>query len=133
MAAWLRVLANPKILKRFLNTKAEKKATLKYGKMLLNSKMAKNAIEKFINRDGGALVDNRDYAKLFKDYRALQKCTEKIEAQLERARDDGDKMSELTFALGRNVVAMHRLLAQMQFVYQHHTQQIKISMANSKD
>ena len=40
MAAWLRVLANPRVLKRFLGTRAGKKATLKYGSMLLKSRMA---------------------------------------------------------------------------------------------
>ena len=133
MAAWLRIFANPKVLKRFLSTHAGKQATLKYGKMLLNSKMAKNAIEKFISRDGAALADNRDYAKLSKEYHTLQKRVAKIESRLERARDDDEDMSELTFALGRNVIEMRRILTQMQSVYQYHTQQIKIAMANSED
>ena len=59
MAAWLRILANPKVLKRFLGTKAGKKATLKYGSMLLNSKMAQNAIGKFIKRNGETMKNNK--------------------------------------------------------------------------
>ena len=77
MAAWLRVLANPKVLKRFLGTKAGKKATLKYGSMLLNSKMAQNAIGKFINRNGDTMKNNKEYKQQLKDYARLQKRVEK--------------------------------------------------------
>ena len=131
MAAWLRVLANPKVLKRFLGTKAGKKATLKYGSMLLNSKMAQNAIGKFINRNGDTMKNNKEYKQQLKDYVRLQKRVEKLETQLDRAHDNNDKMSELTFTLGRNVVEMQRLLAQMQTQYQIQMQQMQIAMANA--
>ncbi len=131
MAAWLRVLANPRVLKRFLGTKAGKKATLKYGSMLLNSKMAQNAIGKFINRNGDTLRDSKEYKQQLKDYARLQKRVEKLESQLDRAHDSNDKLSELTFTLGRNVVEMQRLFAQMQAQYQSHTQQMQIAMANA--
>lgn len=132
MAAWLRVLANPKVLKRFLGTKAGKKAVLKYGSMLLNSKMAQNAIGKFINRNGETMKDNKEYKQQLKDYARLQKRVEKLEGQLDNARDNGEKMSELTFTLGRNVVEMQRLLAQMQAQYQQQMQQMQIAMANAR-
>lgn len=132
MAAWLRILANPKVLKRFLGTKAGKKATLKYGSMLLKSRMAQNAIGKFINRNGDTMKNNKEYKQQLKDYAHLQKRVEKLETQLDRAHDNNDKMSELTFALGRNVVEMQRLLAQMQSQYQNQMQQMQIAMANSQ-
>ena len=132
MAAWLRILANPKVLKRFLGTKAGKKATLKYGSMLLNSKMAQNAIGKFINRHGDTMKNNKEYKQQLKDYARLQKRVEKLETQLDRARDNSDKMYELTFTLGRNVVEMQRLLAQMQSQYQSHMQQMQIAMAKAR-
>ena len=132
MAAWLRILANPKVLKRFLGTKAGKKATLKYGSMLLNSKMAQNAIGKFINRNGETMKDNKAYKQQLKDYARLQKRVEKLEGQLDNARDNGEKMSELTFTLGRNVVEMQRLLAQMHTQYQQQMQQMQIAMANAR-
>ena len=132
MAAWLRVLANPKVLKRFLGTKAGKKATLKYGSMLLNSRMAQNAIGKFINRNGNAMKNDKEYKQQLRDYARLQKRVEKLESQLDRARDNNDKMSELTFTLGRNVVEMQRLLTQMQAQYQQHIQQTQIAMANTR-
>ena len=113
MAAWLRVLANPRVLKRFLGTRAGKKATLKYGSMLLNSRMAQNAIGKFINRNGDAMKNDKEYKQQLRDYARLQKRVEKLESQLDRARDNNDKMSELTFTLGRNVVEMQQLLVQM--------------------
>ena len=131
MAAWLRVLANPKVLKRFLGTKAGKKATLKYGSMLLNSRMAKNAIGKFMNHNGKNISGNKDYAKLEKEYARIQKRVEKLETQLDRARDNDAKISELTFTLGRNVVEMRQLLAQMQELYQSHVQQMQIAMARA--
>ena len=132
MAAWLRVLANPKVLKRFLGTRAGKKAALKYGSMLLNSRMAQNAIGKFINRNGDAMKNDKEYKQQLRDYARLQKRVEKLESQLDRARDNNDKMSELTFTLGRNVVEMQRLLAQMQTQYQSHMQQMQIAMANAR-
>ena len=132
MAAWLRVLANPRVLKRFLGTRAGKKATLKYGSMLLNSRMAQNAIGKFINRNGNAMKNDKEYKQQLRDYARLQKRVEKLESQLDRARDNNDKMSELTFTLGRNVVEMQRLLAQMQTQYQSHMQQMQIAMANAR-
>lgn len=132
MAAWLRVLANPRVLKRFLGTRAGKKATLKYGSMLLNSRMAQNAIGKFINRNGDAMKNDKEYKQQLRDYARLQKRVEKLESQLDRARDNNDKMSELTFTLGRNVVEMQRLLAQMQTQYQSHMQQMQIAVANAR-
>lgn len=132
MAAWLRVLANPKVLKRFLGTKAGKKATLKYGSMLLNSKMAQNAIGKFINRNGNTMKNNKEYKEQLRDYARLQKRVEKLEMQLESVRDNSDKMAELTFTLGRNVVEMQNLLSQMQAQYQQYAQQIQMSMANGR-
>ena len=132
MAAWLRKLAIAKVLKRFLGTKAGKKATLKYGSMLLNSKMAQTAIGKFINRHGDTMKNNKEYKQQLKDYARLQKRVEKLETQLDRARDNSDKMSELTFTLGRNVVEMQQLLAQMQSQYQAQMQQMQIAMANAR-
>ena len=132
MAVWLRVLANPRVLKRFLGTRAGKKAALKYGSMLLNSRMAQNAIGKFINRNGKAMKNDKEYKQQLRDYARLQKRVEKLESQLDRARDNNDKMSELTFTLGRNVVEMQRLLAQMQTQYQSHMQQMQIAMANAR-
>lgn len=132
MAVWLRVLANPRVLKRFLGTRAGKKATLKYGSMLLNSRMAQNAIGRFINRNGNTMKNDKEYKQQLRDYARLQKRVEKLESQLDRARDNNDKMSELTFTLGRNVVEMQRLLAQMQTQYQSHMQQMQIAMANAR-
>lgn len=132
MAVWLRVLANPRVLKRFLGTRAGKKATLKYGSMLLNSRMAQNAIGKFINRNGNTMKNDKEYKQQLRDYARLQKRVEKLESQLDRAHDNNDKMSELTFTLGRNVVEMQRLLAQMQTQYQSHMQQMQIAMANAR-
>ena len=130
MAAWLLVLANPQVLKRFLGTRAGKKATLKYGSMLLKSRMIQNAIGKFINRNGSALKDDKSFKQ--QEYAALQKHVAKLEAQLDRARDNNDKLSELTFTLERNVVEMQRLLTQMQAQYQAHIQQMQIAMANAR-
>lgn len=132
MAAWFRILANPKVLKRFLGTKAGKRATLKYGRMLLQSRIVQNAIGKFMARDGQKLEKNKEYKKLTRDYASLQKRVEKLEIQLKHAHDNNDKMAELTFTLGRNVVEMRRLLTQMQSQSQQQLQQMQIAMANSR-
>ena len=131
MAAWLRVLANPKILARFLSTKAGKRATLKYGKMLLNSQMARSAVNKFMDGSGRSLSGNKEYKQLTKDYEKLQSRTQKLEAQLAATRDNNDKLQALTFSLGRTVVQMQQTLTQMQNMYQQHLHQAQIAMANS--
>lgn len=131
MAAWFRILANPRVLKRFLGTRAGKKATLKYGSMLLNSRMAQNAIEKFINRNDDTMQNNKAYKQQKKEYIALQKRVARLEAQLDSARDNNEKMSELTFALGRSVVEMQNLLLQMQLSYQSQINQIQIDAIKS--
>lgn len=131
MAAWLRVLANPRVLKRFLGTRAGKKATLKYGSMLLNSRMAQNAIEKFINRNDDTMQNNKAYKQQKKEYIALQKRVARLEAQMDSVRDNNEKMSELTFALGRSVVEMQNLLLQMQLSYQSQINQIQIDAIKS--
>ena len=131
MAAWFRILANPRVLKRFLGTRAGKKATLKYGSMLLNSRMAQNAIEKFINRNDDTMQNNKAYKQQKKEYIALQKRVARLEAQMDSVRDNNEKMSELTFALGRSVVEMQNLLLQMQLSYQSQINQIQIDAIKS--
>ena len=131
MAAWFRILANPRVLKRFLGTKSGKKATLKYGSMLLNSRMAQNAIEKFINRNDDTMQNNKAYKQQKKEYIALQKRVARLEAQMDSVRDNNEKMSELTFALGRSVVEMQNLLLQMQLSYQSQINQIQIDAIKS--
>ncbi len=131
MAVWLRVLANPRVLKRFMGTRAGKKAALKYGSMLLNSKMARDAVGKFMNRSGGAMKGNRDFAKMEREYARLERRVEKLETQLDAVRNNDEKISELTFTLGRNVVEMQQLLAQMQALYQQTLQQ-QMAMATTR-
>ncbi len=131
MAVWLRVLANPRVLKRFMGTRAGKKAALKYGSMLLNSKMARDAVGKFMKRSGGAMTGNRDFAKMEREYARLERRVEKLETQLEAVRNNDEKISELTFTLGRNVVEMQQLLAQMQALYQQTLQQ-QMAMATTR-
>lgn len=131
MAVWLRVLANPRVLKRFMGTRAGKKAALKYGSMLLNSKTARDAVGKFMNRSGGAMTGNRDFAKMEREYARLERRVEKLETQLDSVRNNDEKISELTFTLGRNVVEMQQLLAQMQALYQQTLQQ-QMAMATTR-
>lgn len=114
MAAWLRVLANPKILKRFLGTKAGKRAAFKYGSMLVNSKAVQNTIGKFMNNNGDKLKNDREYKKLAREYADLQQKVAKLEAQIDAQRDNNERVQTLTFTMGRTVVEMQRLYAQMQ-------------------
>ena len=126
MAVCLRVLANPRVLKRFMGTRAGKKAALKYGSMLLNSKMARDAVGKFMNRSGGAMTGNRDFAKMEREYARLERRVEKLETQLDAVRNNDEKISELTFTLGRNVVEMQQLLKKMQAEYQQEIRKVSV-------
>lgn len=118
MAAWVRVLANPKILKRFLGTKAGRKAAFKYGNMLLNSKMIQNSVEKFMNKNEKALAGNKNYAAQEKQFAQMQKKIATLEAQIEKNKDDQIVMQTTTFTMGRQVIEMQRLYAQMQMELQ---------------
>lgn len=114
-----RALAKPRVFKRFLGTRAGKRATLKYGTMLIKSKDVQNAINKFINGNGQFLRSrDKGYKQLEQEYKKLQAKTKQLQAQLENAQLTQDKIQELTFTLGRQVVEMRRLLEQMQ-VHRH--------------
>lgn len=128
MAAWVRVLANPKVLKRFLGTKAGRKAAFKYGNMLLNSKMVQNSVKKFMNKNGKSLDGNKNYAVQEKQFSQMQKKIAALEAQIEKNKDDQIAMQTATFAMGRQVIEMQRLYAQMQMELQK-MQQAQIAMS----
>lgn len=134
MAAWVRILANPKVLKRFLGTKAGKKATLKWGKMLLKSKIAKSAIDKLINRNGSRMSKNKEYIKMTKEYTALQKKVAQLESQLDTVKNDNITLETKTFALGRQVIEMQRLYERMlaQIQTQNNIQQMAMSSARTR-
>ena len=118
MVAWVRVLANPKVLKRFLRTKAGRKAAFKYGNMLLNSKMIQNAISKFMHKNGKSLSGNKKYAAQQKEFAKMQQKIAALEAQIEKNKDDQIAMQTATFTMGRQVIEMQRLYAQMQMELQ---------------
>lgn len=130
MAAWLRVLANPKVLKRFLGTKAGRKAVYKYGSMLVNSKMAQDAVQKFMNKNGKSLSGNQDYAAQEKQFVKLQKQIASLQAQIDKNKDDQIAMQTATFTMGRRVVEMQQLYAQMQMEL-NKMQQMQMTMAHA--
>lgn len=113
MAAWLRVLANPKVLKRFLGTKAGKKATMKWGKMILESKMTQNAIDKLMNKNGKTLSNDKKYKEMAKEYATLQAKVAQLESKLNAIQNDSAALETTTFTLGRQVVEMRRLYQEM--------------------
>lgn len=113
MAAWLRVLANPKVLKRFLGTKAGKKATMKWGKMILESKMTQNAIDKLMNKNGKTLSNDKKYKEMAKEYATLQAKVAQLESKLNAIQNDNAALETTTFTLGRQVVEMRRLYQEM--------------------
>ena len=99
MAAWLRVLANPKVLKRFFKTKAGKKVLFKYGKMLLQSKLIQRLIDRFTKKNDGLMRDSKEYKKLEKEYKKLQQRVADLEARLNAAGEDKQAIETLTFTL----------------------------------
>ena len=73
MSVWVRFLANPKLLGRFLKTKAGRKAAFKWGGMLVKSRAVQSLIDKFINRNGKRLNKDKSYRDLEKKYENIQK------------------------------------------------------------
>lgn len=127
----MRAVAKPAVFKRFLGTRAGKKAIWKYGTMLVKSKDVRNAIGNFINRNGDKMKNDKAYKQQLKDYAAMKKRVERLEKQLSAAQDNNEKIQTLTFTLGRNVVEMQQLLTQMQAQYQQTLQQQMAMAANA--
>ncbi len=109
----VRAISKPKVFKRFLGTKAGKKAVLKWGKMLVNSKIAQSSIDKLMNRMGNSGKNSTKYKKMTKEYVALQKKVAALEEQLETVKNDNVALETKTFTLGRQVVQMQQLYKQM--------------------
>ncbi len=114
MAAWLRVLANPRVLKRFAGTKAGRRAMFKYGKMLVNSKMAQDAVKKIFSSNRGAKSSDKQMAGYQKQFNELQARIAALESQLQARDQDNAQLEAMTFTLGRQVVQLRQLYAQMQ-------------------
>lgn len=128
----MRAVAKPAVFKRFLGTRAGKKAIWKYGTMLVKSKDVRNAIGNFVNRNGDKMKNDKAYKQQLKDYAAMEKRVEKLEQQLATAQDNNEKIQTLTFTLGRTVVEMQQLLTQMQAQYQQAMQQQMAMAANAR-
>lgn len=139
MVAWLRVLANPKMLKhvgavvanprimsRFIKTPAGRRAAFKYGSMLSNSRSVQNGINKFISRNDSKMQSNQNYAEHINQYHELQKRIVALESELEASRASESELQTATFTLGRRVIEMQRLYADMQRQL-HELQQIQIA------
>ncbi|MBR2510578.1 MAG: hypothetical protein IKB59_00230 [Alphaproteobacteria bacterium] len=110
----VRAIAKPKVFKRFLGTKAGKRAMLKSGTMLLRSKSVQNTLSKFVSKNDKQMAGNKEYEEYKKKYEQLQKRIAELEKQLDAARDNQSQMETLTFTLGRQVVQMQQLLQDMQ-------------------
>lgn len=118
----VRALSKPKVFKRFLGTAAGKKATLKWGKMLVNSKIAQSSIDKLMNRIGNSGKSSTKYKEMTKEYAKLQKKVAELEEQLETVKNDNVALETKTFTLGRQVVQMQQLYHQMVTEFQKQQQ-----------
>ena len=123
MSVWVRFLANPKLLGRFLKTKAGRKAAFKWGGMLVKSRAAQSLIDKFINRNGKRLNKDKSYRDLEKKYENIQKRIAELEKQFEKSHESQSAIQTNTFTLGRQVIEMQQLYTQMQSELQHIQQQ----------
>ena len=122
----VRAISKPKVFKRFLGTKAGKKAVLKWGKMLVNSKIAQSSIDKLMNRMGNSGKSSTKYKKMTKEYVALQKKVAALEEQLETVKNDNVALETKTFTLGRQVVQMQQLYKQMLTELQNQQQMMMV-------
>ncbi len=113
MAHWVRIIANPKILKRFIKTPEGKRAAFKYGKMALESEVTKKAVKKFVDRNGHDLAKNKKYREQEQKYRQLQARIDELEQQVAQMKNNESELQTKTFSLGRAVVEMRELYNQM--------------------
>lgn len=110
----VRAISKPKVFKRFLGTKAGKRTMLKSATMLLRAKSGQNMIKKFMAKNDAQMSSNTEYEQDKKKYKELQQRIAELEQQLNDARNNQSEMETLTFTLGRQVVQLQQLLADMQ-------------------
>lgn len=127
MVAWLRVLANPKVIKhagviisnprvlgRFIKTPAGRRAAFKYASMAVNSRAVQNVINKFVSQNNTQMNNSPEYATKLAEYKELQRRVAALESQLAQSRENESELQTATFTLGRRVIEMQRLYADMQ-------------------
>lgn len=124
MVSWIRVLAKPAVIKRFLKTKAGKKTMFKFARMMMESKLIQKVIDKFTKKNDGVLRGNKEFKKLENEYKELQKKTQELQGKLEKMQENQQATEVLAFSLGRTVVEMKRLLEKMQAEYQQEVQKV---------
>lgn len=125
MPVLLRLLANPKLLGRFLRTKAGRRAALKYGTMVVNSKTVQDQINKFMNKNGRTMSGDARYDGYAKEFEKMQAQINALQEKVDAQRQDNEALQTATFTLGRRVIEMQRLYAQMQMELQRvHTAQM---------
>lgn len=121
MPVVLRLLANPKLLARFMRTKAGRKAALKYGTMLVNSKEVQSGIKKILSRKG----DSKKFSASGKKFEELQAKVAALQSQIDTRNSTDAELQTATFTLGRQVIEMRRLYNELQ----RQLQQMQFSMA----
>lgn len=123
MPVILRLLANPKLLARFMRTKAGRKAALKYGTMLVKSKTVQDSVKKLLKNGWG-----NQFADAEKKYNELQAKIDALQSQIDARNATDEQLQVATFTIGRQVIEMRRLYAQMQ----RQLQQMQMAMATGR-
>lgn len=118
MQVLLRLLANPKLLARFLRTPAGRRAALKYGTMVVKSKTAQDMVSRFMKKNGPALSNDKQYNFQVCEFEKMQAKINELQAQVDAARQDRQTLETATFTMGRRVIELQRLYAQMQMELQ---------------
>ena len=118
MQVLLRLLANPKLLARFLRPPAGRRAALKYGTMVVKSKTAQDAITKFMHTNNQYLGGKKDYAMQQAKFDKIQRQISQLQSQVDAVRQDRQTLETATFTMGRRVIELQRLYAQMQMELQ---------------
>ena len=118
MQVLLRLLANPKLLARFYSTKECRRAAMKYCTMVVKSKTAQDAITKFMHTNNQYLGGKKDYAMQQAKFDKIQRQISQLQAQVDTMRQDRQTLETATFTMGRRVIELQRLYAQMQMELQ---------------
>ncbi len=123
MPALLRLLANPKLFARFMKTKAGRRAAMKYGTMLVNSKAVQDSAKKLFSQNN----DKKRFVAEQKKFDELQARIDTLTRSVDTQRMTDAELQAATFTLGRQVVEMRRLSAQLQQQIQQLQQQMALT------
>lgn len=109
-----RFASNPAMAKRFLKTKAGKKAMFNFGTDLLSTDDAQHSIEKIIKQMKGKMKGRQDFDSATQEFNASQINTDEIKNKLHSGELTAEDMTRLTADMKQSIAEMQDILQKLE-------------------